>query len=149
MQNTQYSHNITIYIYYIYIPPSVLHFEHPLRNAALHYGPACSLLHLLPKYNYKNKNSSHFYSAASHWQGWAHHILQDNDNVYTLYVKTSKIINYIVVILYSLHTHTHTHQKAAWRLLEMDFMGRWEMGVRRKSFLYTTQWEWFWLTNLT
>ena len=35
---------------YIYIPPSVLHFEHPLQNAALHYGPACNLLHLLPEY---------------------------------------------------------------------------------------------------
>ena len=29
-----------------------------------------------------------------------------NNNVY---IKTSNIINYIIIILYSSHTHTHTH----------------------------------------
>ena len=29
-----------------------------------------------------------------------------NNNVY---IKTSKIINYVVIILYHTHTHTHTH----------------------------------------
>ena len=28
--------------------------------------------------SYHNSKSIHFYSAVSHWQGWAHHALQDN-----------------------------------------------------------------------
>ena len=52
-----------------------------------------------------------FYSALSHRQGWPHHKINSN-----LYTETSKIINYIVIILYSSHTHTHACAHTHWHM---------------------------------
>ena len=40
-----------------------------------------------------NNNSGHFYSAVSHLQGWAHHILQDNKHVYIKTLKTIIVLS--------------------------------------------------------
>ena len=84
-----------------------------------------------------NNISCHFYSAVSHWQGWAHALYKINNNAY---IKTSKIIMlyYIVIILYSscttherAHTHTQVHRRnvtrsgVGWGLRRLTCLCRW------------------------
>ena len=56
--------------------------------------------------NNNNLNNSHFYDAYLTSKGEHTALYKVNNNVS---IKTSKMIDYVVIIVYSLHVHAHTH----------------------------------------